>query len=38
MWLTHPLGKIAVWIPDVKDAVSVPQAEAKEPKKKKKKK
>lgn len=37
MWLTHPLGKISVWVPDIKDAAPVPQAEVKEPKKKKKK-
>lgn len=37
MWLQHPMGKIAVWIPDVKDAAPVPQAEVKEPKTKKKK-
>lgn len=36
MWLTHPLGKISVWIPDVKDAAPVTQAEDKVPKKKKK--
>lgn len=37
MWLTHPLGKISVWVPDVKDAAPVPQAEAQESKKTKKK-
>lgn len=37
MWLHHPGGKIAVWIPDVKDAAPAPQAEMKESKKTKKK-
>lgn len=37
MWVTHPLGKISVWIPDVKDAAPVHQAEVKKPKMKKKK-